>query len=169
MSFNGISMGDGICQVLRSGSCFTLMYFDKNCLKIDLEITQNRRWARMISSFWVFWGRGGLFEKWRGQIECSGAQISEDGPHWMQSKSHRVQTIKRRKVQQKPVTFTEGSVMSLCVSQLLRLKSGSRNYVSSSDVELHGIFFPFINCGERALKICIKCRQWCCIDNKGNL
>lgn len=40
MSFNGISMGDGICQVLRSGSCFTLMYFDKNCLKIDPEIAR---------------------------------------------------------------------------------------------------------------------------------
>lgn len=40
MSFNGISRGDGICQVLRSGSCFTLMYFDKNCLKIDPEITR---------------------------------------------------------------------------------------------------------------------------------
>lgn len=23
----------------------------------------------------------GFFEKWRGQIECSRAQISEEGPH----------------------------------------------------------------------------------------
>lgn len=59
----------------------------------------------------------------------------------MQSKSHREQTIKRRKVQQKAVTFTEGSVMSLCVSQLVRLKSGSRNYVSASDVRMRDIFF----------------------------
>lgn len=73
----------------------------------------------------------------------------------MQSKSHREQTIKRRKVQQKPMTFTEGSVMSLCVSQLLRLKTGSRNYVSASDVELHDFFFLFINGGGKASgKLC---------------
>lgn len=62
----------------------------------------------------------------------------------MQSKSHCEQTIKRRKVQQKAVTFTEGSVMSHCVSQLVRLKSGSRNYVSASDVRMHDIFFLFL-------------------------
>lgn len=66
MSFTRISIGDRICQVLRSGGCFTLMYFDKNShLTIDPEITWNRLLARLLLLVEL---RGGKKERWaRGE------------------------------------------------------------------------------------------------------
>lgn len=73
MSFNRISIGDGICQVLRSGSCFTLMYFDKNCLKIDPEITRNRQRARLISGLLgLLGGEVGVLEGGEGRLSAAG-------------------------------------------------------------------------------------------------
>lgn len=119
-AFSGRSAGDRIYQILRSGGWFTPMQRpdESSVLKIDPGSTRCWRAARAFPGL-----LGDVLQQaqWAWSVTRERKTLIK-----CEAKSCCEQTIETSKMLEKPVTFLERAVISLCISQIYSLEVGQR-------------------------------------------